>query len=93
MDSIIQFEIPTNLDFDALNISNNYTDLLNGLQKQLQDSAMRDGNSTNSYLDNYGMITITVWIVVVLIFCLATIVFCVCSCLFYNKIRRWNRNG
>lgn len=87
--SIIQFEIPTNMDLDRLALVNNYTQLLSGLQRQFQDS----NSKTDNMLDNYGIVAVTIWIIIIFTFFTVTVVFCICSCLFYNKIRKWNRSG
>lgn len=87
--SIIQFEIPSNLDLERL-APINYTELRTGFQRHFHDSLAGNIDFTT---DTYGLVTLTIWIIIVFTFFTVTIVFCICSCLFYNKIRKWNQNG
>lgn len=94
--SIIHFEIPTELDLERL-APINYTKLSTSFLRQFGGGGGEEGSSTNNsdnLLDNYGLLTLTIWIIIVFTFFAITVVFCICSCLFYNKIRKWrNENG
>lgn len=92
--SIIHFEIPTDLDLERL-APINYTQLSSSFLRHFgPDEGDYSSESNNNLLDNYGLLTLTIWIIIVFTFFAITIVFCICSCLFYNKIRKWrNENG
>ncbi|XP_059607962.1 protein commissureless 2 homolog [Phlebotomus argentipes] len=99
-ESKITFEIPSNLDFQTLAMSNNYTVLLTGvgemdLSSTLGDSAIsgtrgglaRDGLLTGDA--EYDRFIGDVWVGILLTLMIVSSIFCMCACFLYHKFLQW----
>jgi Commissureless len=91
-ESKITFEIPTNLDFDSLVQSNNFTFLLShGIVPANQHHSSGGFNPLND--PEYHRFISDIWVGIVLTLMILSTVFCLCSCFLYHKFRQWKQNG
>lgn len=93
-ESKITFEIPTNLDFESMALSNNYTLLLTGIEEMdfnnLAHNRADFGINTEG---DYDRFIGDVWVGVVLTLMIVTSIFCMCACFLYHKFRQWKQSG
>uniref|UniRef100_A0A7G3AEN0 Putative conserved plasma membrane protein n=1 Tax=Lutzomyia longipalpis TaxID=7200 RepID=A0A7G3AEN0_LUTLO len=101
-ESKITFEIPTNLDFQTLAMSNNYTVLLTGVGEMDLTSSIGDTatslSGTRGGLPRDGLLTGDaeydrfigdVWVGILLTLMIVSSIFCMCACFLYHKFLQW----
>lgn len=101
-ESKITFEIPTNLDFQTLAMSNNYTVLLTGVGEMDLSSTLGDTSTsisgTRGGLARDGLLTGDaeydrfigdVWVGILLTLMIVSSIFCMCACFLYHKFLQW----
>uniref|UniRef100_A0A6B2EIX6 Uncharacterized protein n=1 Tax=Phlebotomus kandelakii TaxID=1109342 RepID=A0A6B2EIX6_9DIPT len=96
----ITFEIPSNLDFQTLAMSNNYTVLLTGVGEMDLSSTLTDStiSGTRGGLARDGLLTGDaeydrfigdVWVGILLTLMIVSSIFCMCACFLYHKFLQW----
>lgn len=70
-----------------------YDDPLKGSPNPYHASSRRFPPAPIQPSGDYGLLVVSIWIIVIFGFFAVTLVFCIFSCLFYGKIRRWNETG
>lgn len=103
MESPISFEIPSARDFSSLSLQG-YLELMQASEPNYS-RAHHSGNLAANHSRtfphhstvppespiDYSSVVVIIWIIVIVGFFAVSFVFCVFSCLFYKKIREWNR--
>lgn len=93
--SEITFAIPTNMDFQTMAMSSNYTVLLTGIEdfNKIAAAGKSKVYNTGSADADYQRFIGDVWVGIVLTLMIVTSIFCMCSCFLYHKFRQWKSSG